>query len=255
MGGVTMKKLAIRVGIIIGLIAVPLLYLAFAQSVNINIGGFFIRSGTAAVPASCSGLGFYFKTSATRSFNWCNNGTFTNVGTGGGTVTSVSGTTNQIDSTGGTTPVLSLSSTLVAPGSIGSVGALTTYNGITTAGLGFPVQVARVRAVSQVAAIGTTTLLATGAATADYLVVGTVYCDTTSAVATVSITIGYTDSGSQAQTISPTAAACTTLGSSSFALINSPIVAKNGTNITYATSIANTPTYDLRLDLYQLGSN
>lgn len=37
---------------------------------------------------------------------------------GAGTVTSVSGTANQVDSTGGTTPVLSLSSTLVAPGTV-----------------------------------------------------------------------------------------------------------------------------------------
>ena len=38
------------------------------------------------------------------------------VGLAGGFVTSVSGTTNQINSTGGTTPILSLSSTLIVPG-------------------------------------------------------------------------------------------------------------------------------------------
>jgi|ERR1700676_1065767 len=40
------------------------------------------------------------------------------VGLAGASVTSVSGTANQINSTGGTTPVLSLSSTLVFPGTI-----------------------------------------------------------------------------------------------------------------------------------------
>lgn len=138
---------------------------------------------------------------------------------------------------------------------INSSGVLTAYNGITAAGLGFPVQVARVRAVSQVAAITTTTLLTTGAANTDYLVVATLYCDTTSAAATATLTISYTDPGSQAQTIAPSAAACTALGATSFALVNSPIVAKTGTNITYAVAIANTPTYDIRIDLYQLGTN
>lgn len=39
-------------------------------------------------------------------------------GAAAGTVTSVSGTTNQINSTGGATPVLSLSSTIIAPGTV-----------------------------------------------------------------------------------------------------------------------------------------
>ena len=43
-----------------------------------------------------------------------------------GTVTSVTGTANQIDSTGGTTPILSLSSTLVFPGS--AAGTLTGHS-------------------------------------------------------------------------------------------------------------------------------
>lgn len=47
-------------------------------------------------------------------------------GAGGGTVTSVSGTANQIDSTGGAAPVLSLSSTLVFPGS--ATGTLTGHS-------------------------------------------------------------------------------------------------------------------------------
>lgn len=138
---------------------------------------------------------------------------------------------------------------------VDATGLLTKYTGITTAGLGFPVQVARVRAVAQAAAITTTTLLATGAANTDYLVVATVYCTATSAAATAALTISYTDPGSQAQTITPSAAACTALGATSFSLVNSPIVAKTGTNITYAVAIANTPTYDIRIDLYQLGTN
>lgn len=51
---------------------------------------------------------------------------------GGGTVTSVSGTPNQIDSTGGTTPVLSLSNTIVLPGTL----TVPTGSSISTTGTG-----------------------------------------------------------------------------------------------------------------------
>lgn len=51
----------------------------------------------------------------------------------GGTVTSVTGTANQIDSTGGATPVLSLSSTIVAPGSL-AVTSLTASRAVVTDG-------------------------------------------------------------------------------------------------------------------------
>lgn len=48
----------------------------------------------------------------------------------GGTVTSVSGTTNQVDvATGTTTPVISLSSTAVAPGTLGVTTSLTVGSG------------------------------------------------------------------------------------------------------------------------------
>lgn len=136
-----------------------------------------------------------------------------------------------------------------------NTGKPTTDQSITTAGLGHPIQAARVRSVAQTSAIGTTTLLTAGAATTDYLLVATLYCTATSAAATAQITITYTDPGSQTQTITPTAAGCTALGVGSYELINSPIVALAASNIQYAVVIANTPTYDLRIDLYQLGTN
>lgn len=60
-------------------------------------------------------------------------------GSGSGTVTSVSGTANQINvATGTTTPVLSLSSTLVAPGTVGVTTSLSIGAGsaITSSGAG-----------------------------------------------------------------------------------------------------------------------
>jgi hypothetical protein len=137
----------------------------------------------------------------------------------------------------------------------GGTGYVSAMGAITTDGIGLLPLIKRVRSVAQTSAIGTTTLVTTGASTADYLIVATLYCTTASAAATATITIGYTDTSNTAQTIIPSAAACTALGASSFALISSPFTAKNATNITYAVAIANTPTFDVRISLYQLGLN
>lgn len=89
------------------------------------VGPGFINYVTSAPSGACSqgeqmrvviGLGTVYT---------CQNGTWTQVGAAGGagTVTSVLGTTNQINSDGNTvTPTLSLSSTLVLPGTLTSSG-------------------------------------------------------------------------------------------------------------------------------------
>jgi hypothetical protein len=127
------------------------------------------------------------------------------------------------------------------------VDAAVSFTDLTAAGT--------VRLVNQVAAIGTTTIFTTGANTAQYLIAASVYCDSASAGATVTLTITYTDPSNTSQTITPSAATCTTLGASSFAQISSTVAAKNATNVTYSTSIANTPTYDLRIVVTQMTTN
>ncbi len=142
------------------------------------------------------------------------------------------------------------------PLTINSSGAITNYNGTATAGIGFEPIVASVRAVSQVAAITTTNLIASVAANAMYRVDATLNCDTTSAAATVNITVSWTDPGSQAQSATlGSAVACTALGASSMGSLTWNFAAKSGTAITYATAIVNTPTYDIRLTLKQATSN
>lgn len=122
-------------------------------------------------------------------------------------------------------------------------------------GFGVPVQVGVARQAGINTAVTTTTLFTVGAATTQYKIDATVYCTQAVATATATLTIGYTDTSGTAQTITPAAAACTTLGASSFTQITSTIVAQNATNITYAVAIANGPKYDVRVQVYQLSSN
>jgi hypothetical protein len=136
---------------------------------------------------------------------------------------------------------------------------LKTYTGITlassTGALGQPIQVGWGRAVAQTAAISATTLFATGSATTMYRASASIECTTTSAAATVLVSIIYTDDSSTVQTISSSTAVCTTLGSASNNTLTVPFRAKTGTNIQYSTTIVNTPTYDVSVSLEQLGTN
>jgi len=132
----------------------------------------------------------------------------------------------------------------------------TTPTAVPVAVTNFPSNVGTDTKTSQVAAIGSTTLLTTGGANAAYMAVVTLNCDTTSAAATVNVTLGWTDPGSQAQTQSlGSAIVCTALGSNSMGGFSFPFRAKASTNITYSTNIVNTPTYDISLVVYKITAN
>lgn len=97
--------------------------LATAQY-NFNIGGLQYSSGP-SVPGSCTRDGSkFFKNTTTKAWYTCIAGSWAIDGGGGGgagTVTGVLGTANQINSDGSTsTPTLTLSSTLIIPGTITS---------------------------------------------------------------------------------------------------------------------------------------
>ncbi len=134
-------------------------------------------------------------------------------------------------------------------------GVFTSYDNLTTAGLGLPVQRAVVRLVSQVSAIGFTTAFTVGASNAEFKAEFAINCDTTSAAAAATVSIRWTDPSSTVQTFNPTGIACTTLGSSSYASVPLTFNAKAATAIQYSTAIVNTPTYDLRGGIYQLTTN
>lgn len=108
---------------------------------------------------------------------------------------------------------------------------------------------------AQVAAITATNIIASVPANSLYQAIAALDCTTVSAAAVVTVTIAWTDTGSHAQSITSGNATCTALGSGSFVSLDQPFSAKSGTAITYATTITNTPTYDLRVSLSQLTTN
>lgn len=99
------------------------------------------------------------------------------------------------------------------------------------------------------------TLFTVGASTALFRVHLSVQCTTSSASATVTPAILYTDTSNTAQTVTGTAATCTTLGAASVTSQDVTFRAKNATNIQYQTTIANTPTYDVSVTVEQLSLN
>lgn len=97
-------------------------------------------------------------------------------------------------------------------------------------------------------AIGSTTLL-TPVNAGGYDFTAALSCDSSNASATVTVTVGWTDPSSTAQSVTSSTATCTTLGSSSYVQFRQAMNVKSGTAITYSTTIANTPTYTLRAKL------
>lgn len=102
-------------------------------------------------------------------------------------------------------------------------------------------------ATAQVAAISDTTMV-TAPASVLYSFVGTVKCTTTSASATATLNLKYTDTSNTAQTVSATDT-CTALVTTGVPNLNVALRAKSGTAITWGVTIANTPTYDVDVRL------
>jgi hypothetical protein len=104
--------------------------------------------------------------------------------------------------------------------------------------------------VAQTSAIADT-VMATTSTSQLFRFIGTVNCTTTSAAATATLNLKYTDTGSTAQTVSVTDT-CTALVTTGVPNLNVGLRVKAGTNITYGVTIANTPTYDVDVRLEQM---
>lgn len=88
-----------------------------------------------------------------------------------------------------------------------------------------------------------------------YRINAAVACTGTVAAATAILAIKYTDVSSTVQTLTVATATCTALGSASVASMVQEVVISTGTNVQYSVTIANAPTYQARVAVYQEGIN
>jgi hypothetical protein len=123
--------------------------------------------------------------------------------------------------------------------------------GVTTSSCAVGEDSQLAKAVAQTAK----TLYTVGPLTSLFRVHLSVQCTTTSAAATVTPSVLYTDTSGTVQTVTGSAATCTTLNASSVTSQDVTFRAKNATNIQYQTVIANTPTYDVTATVEQLSLN
>ena len=127
-------------------------------------------------------------------------------------------------------------------------GVLAGYNGVALQGVGMPSFLYVSDRPAQVAAISDVTMFTVGGSAAVFRFTGTINCTTTSAAATATLNLKYTDTGSAAQTVSVTDT-CTTLVTSGIPNLVLAIRAKAATAITFGVTIVNTPTYDVSVRL------
>ena len=107
--------------------------------------------------------------------------------------------------------------------------------------------------VAKAAAQAAKTVFTVGNATTFFRVHLSVECTTTSAAATVTPSVVYTDTSNTVQTITGTVATCTALGAASNTSQDVTFRALTATVIQYSTAIVNTPTYDINVTVEQLG--
>lgn len=100
----------------------------------------------------------------------------------------------------------------------------------------------------QTSAISTTNMVTVSGANTLYTFTGAVSCETTSAAATATLTLSWTDVSNTVQT-QTSVATCTTLGASSIGQITYTFTAKNATAVSWSVPIANTPTYTAQVRL------
>lgn len=149
--------------------------------------------------------------------------------------------------TGTGSVVLASSPTLITP-TIGAATA-TTINGTAIPTSGALTNIVYTNTIAgRTSAITDTTMATVGGTSLAYRFTGQLDCTTSSAAATATLNLKWTDTSSTAQTLTAVAT-CTTLGSASFADLIHFIRAKTATTITIGVTIANTPTYDFEARL------
>jgi hypothetical protein len=140
---------------------------------------------------------------------------------------------------------------------VNASGAAAQYDSVATAGIGLPGIFGYNSQTAQTTAISAKTLFTVGAANTLFHFHAGLSCNSASAAATVLVSLIYTSTnGSSTRITLPSGVAtCTTLGSASESSFDVSFMAKTATTIQYSTTIVNTPTYDVRVAVTQLGAN
>jgi len=173
---------------------------------------------------------------------------------GVGTVTGVTATA-PLTSSGGTTPVISATYQGNGAKVQASTGSTTTGDCVKFDSNGNTVDAnqpcglfsaATFALLGSTMSTGTTTWLTAPAGTPHaYFFTVSAYCTTSSAGATFTMTISWTDPSGTAVSQTTSAATCTTLGTASHTQNSQQIQVQGGTIISYATTAVNTPTADI----------
>jgi hypothetical protein len=179
------------------------------------------------------------------------NGAITMAGTAAATLQNTT-----VSPTGTTNNAINGTGTIYVQGDASKISAGTVGIASSTVVLNVnPQTVGSDRQVAKAAAQTAKTVFTVGAQTTLFRVHLSVECTTTSAAATVTPAVLYTDTSGTVQTVTGTAATCTALGASSNTSQDVTFRAQNATAIQYQTTIANTPTYDVSVTVEQLGLN
>ena len=100
-----------------------------------------------------------------------------------------------------------------------------------------------------VASSGSPATMVTAPANGTYTLHANLSCHTQVSTATITLTYSWTDPGGTARSVTTSTATCTTLGTSDEASVTREINVGSGQAVTYYTTIANSPHYDLNVRL------
>jgi hypothetical protein len=134
---------------------------------------------------------------------------------------------------------------------------LSNYNGQTTQDAGMEYVWTEISCTQATPCASSTTNLRSSPSgnTTQYRYDITIYCTSAVAGATVAVNMVYTDPSSTLQTETSPAAVCTTLGAASKVQFSNPFASPPGFGIQYSVTTANSPSYQLRIDVFRETTN
>ena len=98
-------------------------------------------------------------------------------------------------------------------------------------------------------AIAANTVILTAPAPGAYTLSAALSCHTAVETATVTLTYSWNDPSGAPQSVTTGAATCTTLGSASRVAVTDQLNVNVGASVTYKTTVAHSPSYDLSIKI------